>query len=249
MRFPKEVYGQNHVWISDKLLQSRKGTNDMCERHEQVLSVFTRRIVRAKPDDPEGFQARICASNLKLLILGHWGVGQKWEPNQADRLALDRLKEIMDLTGGLVQFLLLLADEHGRLNGLPENSVRHYLERIGELARERGITADWLSLLWPQWGVREPFREIPDEAWEANPLAEILEKRAVRYHRGDRSPREDAKRYYVMTQVEGRAIAQAFPGVIWFTYGDPHLRDLYPPMPTIYIWPYKKGRSHAPWFS
>lgn len=219
---------------------------------EKIISVLDRRGIRRKPLDQETVKSIkdvIAASgNGSIQMIGYWGVGEKKEPTEIDRKALDRLASIMELTDNQLKVHLVLADKHGELNGYINDT---YLARVSMIAEEKNISTTLLSAIYREVGLDvSDLYDVSDDIWNKFPECYrcIIEKRAGK-HQKKCSAEEDAKRYLHMTQIEKQKIGKYFRNCIWFTYGDGNnLKDLFP-KPVISIWPHKRGNSELPWFS
>ena len=210
-----------------------------------------RRGSRCKPDAPEWVQSQISdvlEREEPLTLVGFWGVGEREKPNGVETAAFDLLGSIW---GGLPvgrRFILILADEHGRLNGKNPSRMANYLSGVAAMATERGFESIYQSVLWRRWGLREPFGALNESEWAQNPLAAILEARSQKHYQGADSAREDAQRYFLMCRRERSLMPRAFPGAIWWTYSSPQFKEILPDMPRVYFWSLSKGVCNPPWF-
>lgn len=224
----------------------------MDENKNKIISVLNSRGVRREQLDSEtlkDIENIISACGAEpIKMVGYWGVGEKQEPTEIDRKALDKLSEIMKMTDNRIKVHLILADKHGEFNGY-ENDI--YLDKISVIAEEKNISTAYLSAIYREVGLdAADLTNVSDDIWNKFPECYrcIIEKRAG-IHQKKCEASEDAKRYLHMTQVEKQKIGAVYPNCIWFTYGDiKNLKDLFP-RPVISIWPVKRGKSVLPWFT
>lgn len=228
-------------------------TEEMKQKAQAVAAVLkSRRFARCRSDDYQGIEDRIMAFlavEKPVTIVGYWGVGNRSLANGIDTQALDHLATFQSALGVDSRLVLILADEHARLNGKNPEAVLDYLSAIGQMANERFFEFHWLSFLWRQWNLAPPFGSVTDEEWQANPLAGTLESRSAKHYHGGRfTHREDAQRYWLMARRERLLMAKEFPGAIWWTYSSPEFAPILADMPRVYLWSTKKGTSNPPWF-
>lgn len=224
----------------------------MSERVKETYGVLVARDhSRCKPDQPEGVWLRIREAfeqARSFSLVGFWGVGERDSTAPVDAQALDFLAGIVGRLPLSSTLTLILADEHGRLNGRDGWEAANYLADVARLAEARNFTTVYLSAFWRKWGLDEPFGTMTDFQWDQNPLAHILEERSRKHYRGPHSARQEAQRYYLMCRRERVLVPSEYPEAVWWTYSSPDFAEILPAMPRVYFWSLRKGMSAPAWF-
>ncbi len=228
----------------------------------QLVGQLTRyKQARAKGADLPALAATVQRALLAaapLRFVGLWGVARRAQLADADRRALDRLaRTVAEVRAhpevGGAELHLLLADVHGRLNGVPPALASAYLQAVAAHAARRGLQVSALSQLWREAGLREQDREAGARApalraaFAASPLREQLLRQAAGRCPPGRTPEEHARQYFWTVTQENPHLAQRFAGHIFFTYSGPDYRPLLPALPTVHWHSLRPGVAHKPW--
>lgn len=186
-------------------------------------------------------------------LVGFWGVGGKDVPDGNDVAFLSELERIDQSILGVhkkgAKTQLILADEHGRFNGFPQEQICGYLGGIQTLAEERGIDSVWLSKLYRQWGLRLPNPQEPvnpdSEAhvifWSrqdyARQSAQLVESAKRHNNHLGVDPAQIAYHYAAMRLQEAPRLLDTFPESVLFVNASKELaKPLLPRrMPHIYL--------------
>jgi hypothetical protein len=58
---------------------------------------------------------------------------------------------------------------------------------------------------------------------------------------------KSAQEYYAMRSVEAKCIENLYADGIFFTFSTDRLQEIYPKIPTLYLWSLKRGICNPPW--
>lgn len=254
-QFPRNPVGK----IDQKTLLALY-TGELCE---PIISEFNRyQYRRAESSQMPQIRdiiktALVTAQPLKFV--GYWGVGRRDSINEFDTRSMKRLSELVTAINDVCKFkfcemTLVLADYHGKSNGLPESTARAYLGKIETLAHERGLRTVYLSQIWA--AAKLNFDEVMSQIaspefqdeWEAFPLKEDFCRQAGNRVDENGDVKTSAQRYYLVTQAEKKAVTEYFAGSILFTFSPPKLQCVFPLLPVLYWHSIKPGSSEKPWF-
>lgn len=199
------------------------------------------------------------ALNMKgpVNVLSFWGASNKEDLTESDLSLLDKVQELCssmkqkyDLE---FRVTFILADQHGSLNGYSKDKYTPYLEKIVEEMKQRNFDSVYLSALWKEGSlneeiVRKAVKELSPEKWTGIRISESLEKAAA--NREHQNAKEGAKLYYVARKLENKILENIYKDFIQIIFSDDKYQEVYPELPTLYLWPYKKGKVEAlPWFN
>ncbi|MCA9540172.1 MAG: hypothetical protein KC620_14845 [Myxococcales bacterium] len=227
---------------------------------EIVTALGSWRFKRAQPSDAEAVKARVQAAltaGRPIDLLAYWGYGPRAALHEVDVAALDRLRDFGEAARRVPQapprVTIILTDMHAANNGIPAARVAAYSAAIQAEAEARGMQVVRLSEIWRDAGLTPAAitAHIETEAfaaeWQAHPLrARFVDQAARHAEHGDA---EAAARFYVHgCDVEGRAIAAAYPNALFTTYNHPDFDCVSPPLPKLYLHSFKEGTSVKPWF-
>ena len=119
--------------------------------------------------------------------------------------------------------------------------------------KKRGFESVYLSSIWKEGGltekkIREKVKAMGAEEWSGIRISNDLEKMAM--NRGHEDKIEGAKTYYTTRKLENPLIEKMFPEAIQISLSDDKFQEVYPELPTLYLWPYNKpGKvGSLPWF-
>jgi asparagine synthase (glutamine-hydrolysing) len=194
-------------------------------------------------------------ADTPLSLMSFWGASDKEELTESDHQLLRKVEEIRDvLTGQGVSSTMtfILSDEHGSLNGYAKKKYEMYLGRINEEMKKVGFDTVYLSNLWKEAGltaekVTTYADTLDQERWSALRVSPFLEKSAA--NRGHEDALVAAKRYYSARKLENPTIEKRFSQSVHISFSDDKLQELFPELPTLYVWPYKRGKVDVlPWF-
>jgi len=240
-----------------KLLEILNG--DLCAK---VVEKFDRYEYRRAHSDsmPEVLQlVQAClVQGRPIRFVGYWGAGGRTEKSEADILALDRIKHLVDSINELCQSEtataeLILADIHGKCNGVPEAAVQAYFAEIKKLISERNIAYSMLSSVWTKAGlsfeqaVERSNSEDFKKMWATFDLRETFLRQA-RNRTTEEAADAAARRYYSVCTTERAAVASQFAGSLFFTYAEPKHQSILPELPLLYWHSVKPGVAEKPWF-
>ncbi|NWK79675.1 class I adenylate-forming enzyme family protein [Aquitalea sp. LB_tupeE] len=230
-----------------------------------LLAIDTNRFKRANCSDREKitaqFQSRILR-DLPLHFLTYWGAGQRNEINENDVRAMQRIKEMLEVTCSqkplMAEITLIFTDIHAKLNGKSANRVDLYFQRIEKLAAQHGFNCVRASDIWNKSGINPEdllnggttlsLVELSDELGLGCMALEMLRKSAQRHVEiGDAA--DGLRNYLYICSIEKKLYADEFSESVFLTYNDPCLSTICPDLPKMYIYSFSKGMTAKPWFS
>ena len=192
-----------------------------------------------------------------LHLTGFWGAANKNKANQRDINTIEHLlsllSKIKDKYESGVHVTFILADMHAANNGYSADNYIPYLKNIGHELTSRGCAVIYLSELWSKWGLT---LEIIDQAlaakkphwWNSVYIGKYLESRSSRNFAGE-DKKLGAQKYFIMRALEKTHLEKDFRDSIFFVYGDSMAQQIYPKLPTLYLWTEKASCGNCPWFS
>ncbi|NNE07818.1 MAG: AMP-binding protein, partial [Gemmatimonadetes bacterium] len=154
------------------------------ELSEEIVKRLTAwKYRRSQPND-RGAVVRTVQKSLEsgdpIRFLTYWGCGKRAELGEVDRLAIDRMLEMLASAEYIetipAKLTILLNDMHSRVNEVPEAHYKEYYSAVAAYAKERGIASIWQSDVWEALGldldktVAHAESAEFDEAWSAHPL-------------------------------------------------------------------------------
>ncbi|MFH1447571.1 MAG: asparagine synthase-related protein [Candidatus Micrarchaeota archaeon] len=222
-----------------RLFSNRNVSRDIPYKEDEMAQIIHKSIDAGKP----------------ISLVGLWGASDKDNIDEKDISALNKFRELDSEIKRIYkpgpEFIFILADEHARLNGYPKSNYTRYLNRIKEKMDGYGFKSIFLNELWKKHGLSNKsifteFKKLTDSEWRDIPNHGELEKASK--HRGFKNHREEAKRYFIMRRLESRAIEKEFNSSIYHTYSEDIHQNIYPNIPTLYLWVEKRGYTITPWF-
>ncbi len=257
-----EVSNAQNVWksIHPSLLEATSPSFvKLTKANEVIASLTTYKNSREIPyleDKMTSLVQRSITEKKPLEVVTFWGASDKKELSETDQLVLDKVRDlgVMLKENHAIEMKMtfILADMHGLLNGYSAKNYSTYLKNIEVEMKKRGLNSLLLSSLWKNAGLTEKkIRDfafgITDAKWSAIRISKDLEKMAT--HRGHEHPKEGAKVYYAARVLENPLIVSTFPQAISIAFSDDKFQEVYPELPTLYLWPYKRGKvGSLPWF-
>lgn len=194
--------------------------------------------------------------NAPIKLVGFWGVGLKNELNWADFETcafLAKLNmELKKVYSPGIEFTFIFATMHGLHNGITQKSINSYTKKMEKLFKNLGFKSIYLDTLWKKYvisfdKIETIFKQKPKDWWKDVPFAKELEKLAKQRNR--RLPaKEAAQKYVIMRTLEKELLEKEFKDFILHTYSSQVFYSLFPRMPRLHFYSYKKGRSESPWF-
>lgn len=191
-----------------------------------------------------------------VRFIGFWGAYDKKGLDFYDLKAINQLKKYAQHINVHWAFgsewLLILSDIHAIKNGCNPENINCYLNHIkAEIESATCFKTLLLSELWVKYGIYDKvlqrFHETKDN-WDEIAIVKKIENQAMKYNKSGVSHRENAQYYYSMRLVESKLIECLYPDFIFFSFSSDDLKEIYPDLPTIYLWSFKRGISSAPWF-
>lgn len=192
-----------------------------------------------------------------LKLFGFWGAGPKNKIDEHDIKTIEHLQKYITglskvYTHG-VEVNFILADMHGQNNGYEKNIINSYLKLVSEKLDSVGFKYTYLSSLWEKWGVN--FKQIDTtlknkkrDWWESISIGGELEHRSENNFLGN-DKKLGAQKYYVLREIEKTYLEKEYSDGVFFVYGDSIAQQIYPTLPTLYLFTEKKYSSICPWFN
>lgn len=231
------------------------------ELSEEIVKRLTAwKYKRSQPND-RGAVVRTVQKSLEsgapIRFLTYWGCGKRAELGEVDRLAIDRMLEMLASAEYIetipAKLTILLNDMHSRVNEVPEAHYKEYYSAVAAYAKERGIASIWQSDVWETLGldlaktIEHAESTAFDETWATHPLRPDLTSAAERHYRGGDAER-GARRYLGACLAETGPFGDKFSGSLFLSYNGPEFDACLPKLPTLHIFSYKKGKTVKPWF-
>lgn len=222
---------------------------------EAVLKSFnTWAFKREQPSDPETILqtvAHAVARAEPISFVLYWGKGPRTRIDSHDIECLDHLiamaERVREGYEPGATFALIFTDTHATLNGYSAHEMNTYFADIEAAASQRGFDTCRLSDLTRAAGETEIAAAAAEGLTED--MLVRLSASAMKWYRGEHSPRDGALKYYRMNMVEKRAVERAFPNAIFATFNGSKFRCLFPSqMPIFYMYSLRRGISVKPWF-
>lgn len=258
----KEVSNAEKVWktVHPNLLKKNSASFLKPSKAAEVIKNFTTlknsREVPYLEDRMVNLVQHSIESKKPLEIFTFWGASDKDALSESDYLVLDKVKQLA--TNLKTEFSIdtkitfILTDRHAEMNGYSSRNYSKYLKLIQVEMTSRGFWFVLLSTLWKQIGltekkVNEYAVGLTDEKWSALRISRELEKMSS--HRGHVDAKASAKKYYAFRMLENPLLEKKFANSIQISFSDDKFQEVYPDLPTLYLWPYKAGKvGNLPWF-
>jgi hypothetical protein len=258
----KEVSSAEKVWktVHPSLLEA--GTPSfvrLTEANRIIASFATSKTSREIPYLEDRMVTLVQESidrKKPLEVISFWGASDKKNLSETDYLALDKVKEFAERLKNDYridsEITFILTDQHALLNSYSSKNYIPYLKNIREEMKKRNFNSIYLSQIWKKGGINKKVvekqaEEISSNSWSAIRINIELEKMAS--HRGHKNTKNMAKVYYSMRKLENPLIEKMFPKAVQIAFSDDKFQEVYPELPTLYLWPYKRGKVDVlPWF-
>ncbi|WP_062787721.1 class I adenylate-forming enzyme family protein [Aquitalea pelogenes] len=230
-----------------------------------LQAIDTNRFKRANCSNQneiiDQFQSRILR-DLPLHFLTYWGAGQRNEINENDVRAMQKIKEILEVTclhqPLKAEITFIFTDIHAKLNGKSTIRVNQYFRQIEEIAAQHGFNCVRASDIWNKNGINPDdllkrsttlsLAELTSKLGLGYIAVEMLKKSAQRHVESGNI--EDGLRNYLHTcSIEKKLYADEFSDSVFLTYNDPCLSTICPDLPKMYIYSFSRGMTAKPWFS
>ena len=183
-----------------------------------------------------------------ITLVGYWGVPTDTGSRMDQKAGKAALQRIEDIAGKVresyspgARVTLIISDTHAALNGALEGWSEDYIRGIEALARTyQDIATVRMSALLAG-GTCSP----PEAGFAKDPVlkATLLEGARRHYHG---QPEEGARRYFETRIAEASVIERKFAGSLFFTYNPPCYSELFPKLPTLFLYAGAEG-SKPPW--
>ncbi len=194
--------------------------------------------------------------NKPIPLVGFWGASNKCKIDDNDINAVNKFatlnEQIKKVYNKGLGITFILADEHARLNQFGSDKYSEYLKNISYKMKSLGFDVVYLSKLWKEIGFNDKLltkeiKKLKKSEWSDVKKRRSMENSAKHLNIGDYI--EEAKRYYVCRKYESGIIEKKYPNYIFFTHSDDTYQEIFPDLPTVYLWIDKPGKQELPWFN
>jgi L-tyrosine isonitrile synthase len=222
----------------------------------------TKRFRRAHPYDADEIIQNIqrhIIQGTNLSFVAYWGCGKRDSICQVDRDALDRLLDYAKTATKIPELqpsvTLILADVHCLNNGIPQARFMKYFMEIQAYVKDSEVKFVSLDSLWKKLNysttslATEVMTPSFNEKWEALSIKNSLIETASKHYETDSNFEVSAKRYFQACLWDSKVIEHFFPSSIFLTYNGPEMRELFPKIPTMFLFSSKHGNTAKPWFT
>lgn len=199
-----------------------------------------------------------CIANKEpIKLVGFWGAGSKQSHDEHDRKTIKHFNEFILKAKGKysygIEVNFLLADMHAINNGYQKNVVKKYLQGIDKELHKYRFQTTYLSVLWKKWGlsitlINKILQSKNKKWWSSVSINKLLEQRSAKDFIGDNKVL-GAQKYYIMRSLEKSFLEKEFSKDIFIIYGSSAIQQIYPNLPSLYLYTEKKFYNICPWFS
>ena len=218
-----------------------------------IQSFNTWAFKREQPSDPallKRFVAQAIKLREPLSFVLYWGKGPRIELANPDTECLDYLASFASRINGEYDkgaiIKLVLTDTHAALNGHAPQETARYHGQVATEAHGRGFETYLLSELT---SATKDLVQADNCPSPSQATLQQLAASAARWYRGDGTPEQGARQYYMMNMVERQVMALSFPSSIFVTFNGRDQRELFPEnLPIFYMYSLRRGTSVKPWF-
>jgi anaerobic ribonucleoside-triphosphate reductase len=146
-----------------------------------------------------------------------------------------------------------LADEHGLNNNYTIGDIQLYYTSLLPEFEKRGVNYVYLSDIYKQYhfvrkeALNEIRKTLPETRWEEVNIRKQLEEMASKHNNLEDNVYA-AQQYYLLRTLEKKLLENYFSGQIFIAYSGNFAQQVYPYLPTLYIFTEKKGYSELPRF-
>lgn len=228
---------------------------------QAVVTALTARRFRRNPAyDEAGLAAAVDAALLSdgtLNLLMFWGCGPRRSAAAPDRAAIEALGDLLAATEAAAPVRarahVICTDLHATNNGHPESHFLTYFSEIRAQSAALDTSFELESAVWRRGGLtkaavaaleHEPAFE---ERWQDFKLRDRFVQQASR-HSGLDDKTAAARHYYATCLLEREVLKSLFGQSVFLTYNGPEFNECFPDLPTLYIYPGRRGRNDKPWF-
>lgn len=192
---------------------------------------------------------------LKLFCF--WGCGSRDKINGHDTKTIEHFKAYIDSLQKIytfgVEVTFILSDIHGQNNGYSKKTIDSYLKTISKELASFGFKYAYLSSLWSKWGLNLKQIDIilknkKSDWWESISIGRELEHKSESNFTG-KDKKLGAQKYFILRQLEKTYLEKEYSESIFCVYGDSMGQQIYPKLPTLYLFTEKKYFSACPWFA
>lgn len=190
-------------------------------------------------------------NNSPIPFIMYWGVGDRNSSLEPELEAFDFLRSFFqrvrdEYTPG-IKLTLIFTDNHGRLNGYPEDKIANYFSSIKDIVDKEGYEITRLSSIVPY---DKPLLEqdIPNIHIDSG-LSESLLSSSQKHYKASEDAEYGMKLYYLQNQLEKKALENKFKDCIFLTFNNSAMNDLFPTeLPIFYMYSLHSKTSVKPWF-
>lgn len=223
---------------------------------DPILEIITNRKFRREYPFLEDALRQKIERAVPIHMVGFWGASDKEKVDKHDVTTIDHFSKMLDRLNKAYkpQFSasFILADMHADNNGYAASSYMPYLRDIEELLARHDLKSVYLSSLWKKWNmspesVMKNLRNRPPHWWSKISINKNLEEKSANNFNGNEKI-FGAQKYYAMRDVEKPLLEKEYEDHVFFVYGDSMPQQIYPHLPTLYLWSERPSFSPCPWF-
>ena len=189
-----------------------------------------------------------------------WGCGKRDFASVADWAALACIGELLAEPRRLPHMTtrahIVFTDMHAK-SKWPRRQPCKPLprRRVRDAGRDLDVSFTLESEVWAKAGLTaedvRAFEDGPDFAayWRDFALRDKFVEQATPALAQPRSATPPPGTTWRPCRMEREAFARVFPNCVFLTYNGPEFNLCFPDLPTLYIYPGRRGRTVKPWFS
>jgi hypothetical protein len=188
--------------------------------------------------------------NMVINFLFFWGVAFKKNSDKNDRIAFANLNLLISnlsctfLKG--CRLIIILADNHGKINEIPIDIINSYFADIEKLAIEFQMKTIYLSKIIPEISLESLSNFTAEELEHFKKLEKDLIKSAIKFGSLNTANKR-ANRYFILKCRERHKLTSYFPNHILISGDRPSHKCILPELPTIYINTMGPKNNQKPW--
>jgi asparagine synthase (glutamine-hydrolysing) len=256
-----EMDKSKHVWskVYPQLMKATTASFIKQTEVDKIIKKLTKQQISREVPYLEDKMVKLIEESIlekkPLNIITFWGASNKEELTESDFELLEKvnfISKLLEEENLALNITFILTDVHAKSNGFKKEKYISYLQKIEKEILNRGFNALYLSSIWNEYKLDEKeivkfVKKLNDEKWLSIRISNLLEKSAKNI--GHLNSRESAKKYYSTRILENKHIENKFPNSIFIIFSDDKLQEIYPNLPTLYIWPFNRGKvDKLPWF-